>query len=232
MPDSYWWQPTWLWLYIQLPHVQHLPSFHILNWHLKEYLLLVDKYHWPVQIKTIQVIIDLDYKLLTILEVIWKGHSLNKLPPILPKTSGSHDFLPSLEKKTPVLPNFSLSAMHEYLVKFVIADDQVVKTRSTPELSLGLVSDGTWLQRLRKECCTLVKSLFQISEWGDNSEVTLNIAQQRSRVVFQRRVRDSSRGSEGSGILVDIWTEGNTWLGSTVLILQRCTGLVTENGAE
>ena len=47
----------------------------------------------------------------------------------------------------------------------------------------------------------------------------------------QRRVRDSSRGSEGSGILVDIQTEGNTWLGGTVLILQRCIGLVAENGA-
>ena len=33
----------------------------------------------------------------------------------------------------------------------------------------------------------------------------------------QRRVRDSSGGSEGSGILVDIQTEGNTWLGGTVL---------------
>ena len=48
----------------------------------------------------------------------------------------------------------------------------------------------------------------------------------------QRRVRDSSGGSEGSGILVDIQTEGNTWLGGTVLILRRCTGLVAENGAE
>ena len=46
------------------------------------------------------------------------------------------------------------------------------------------------------------------------------------------RVRDSSGGSEGSGILVDIQTEGNTWLGGTVLILRRCTGLVMENGAE
>ena len=48
----------------------------------------------------------------------------------------------------------------------------------------------------------------------------------------QRRVRDSSGGSEGSGILVDIQTEGNTWLGGTVLILWRCTGLVAENGAK
>ena len=46
------------------------------------------------------------------------------------------------------------------------------------------------------------------------------------------KVRDSSRGSEGSGILVDIQTEGNTWLGSTILILQRCIGLVMENVAE
>ena len=48
----------------------------------------------------------------------------------------------------------------------------------------------------------------------------------------QRKVKDSSRGSEGSGILVDIRTEGNTWLGGTVLILWRCTGLIMENVAE
>ena len=48
----------------------------------------------------------------------------------------------------------------------------------------------------------------------------------------QRRVRDSSRGSKGSGILVDILTEGNTWLRGTVLILRKYTGLVMENVAE
>ena len=41
-----------------------------------------------------------------------------------------------------------------------------------------LVSDGTWLQRLREEHCTLVKSLSQILERGDNSEVRLNVTQQ------------------------------------------------------
>ena len=40
-----------------------------------------------------------------------------------------------------------------------------------------LVSDGTWLQQLREEHCTLVKSLSQISECGDNSEVRLNVTQ-------------------------------------------------------
>ena len=69
-----------------------------------------------------------------------------------------------------------------------------------------------------------------------NTEITLEVRLQRRAATkssnVQRRVRDSSGGSEGSGILVDIRTEGNTWLGGTVLILQRCTGLVAENGAE
>ena len=69
-----------------------------------------------------------------------------------------------------------------------------------------------------------------------NAEITLEVRLQRRTATkssnVQRRVRDSSGGSEGSGILVDIRTEGNTWLGGTVLILRRCTGLVAENGAE
>ena len=36
-----------------------------------------------------------------------------------------------------------------------------------------LVSDATWLQRLREEHCALVKSLSRISEHGDNLEVRL-----------------------------------------------------------
>ena len=47
------------------------------------------------------------------------------------------------------------------------------------------MSDGTWLQRLGEERCALVKSLSQILEHGDNSEVRLNVAQRRSRVVFR-----------------------------------------------
>ena len=39
-----------------------------------------------------------------------------------------------------------------------------------------LVSAGTWLQWLGEEHCTLVKSLSQISEREDNSEVRLNVA--------------------------------------------------------
>ena len=95
-----------------------------------------------------------------------------------------------------------------------------------------LVSDGTWLQQLGEERCALVKSLSQISEHGDNLEVRLQRCTVTKSSNVQRRVRDSSGGSEGSGILVDIQTEGNTWLGGTVLILRRCTGLVAENGAE
>ena len=95
-----------------------------------------------------------------------------------------------------------------------------------------LVSDRTWLQQLGEEHCTLVKSLSRISEHGDNLGVRLQCCTAMKSSDVQRRVRDSSGGSEGSGILVDIQTEGNTWLGDTVLILWRCTGLVMENVAE
>ena len=61
------------------------------------------------------------------------------------------------------------------------------------------MSDGTWLQQLGEEHCTLVKSLSQISEHGDNSEVRLNIAQQQSQVVFRgesETLAEDQRGVE------------------------------------
>ena len=91
---------------------------------------------------------------------------------------------------------------------------------------------GLWLQRLGGERCALVKSLSRISERGDNLGVRLQCRTATKLSNVQKRVRDSSGGSEGSRILVDIRTEGNTWLGGTILILRRCTGLVAENGAE
>ena len=62
-----------------------------------------------------------------------------------------------------------------------------------------LVSDVTCLQWLGEECCALVKSLSQMSEHRDNSEVRLNIAQWQSQVVF--------RGE--SETLVEDWGEWN-----------------------
>ena len=62
-----------------------------------------------------------------------------------------------------------------------------------------LVSDRTWLQRLREEHVTLVKSLSWISECGDNSEVRLNIAQWWSKVVFRgesETLAEDQRGVE------------------------------------
>ena len=62
-----------------------------------------------------------------------------------------------------------------------------------------LVSDGTWLQRLREECCALVKSLSQMLERGDNLEIRLNVAQQQSRVVFRgesETLTEDQRGVE------------------------------------
>ena len=62
-----------------------------------------------------------------------------------------------------------------------------------------LVSDKTWLQQLREECCTLVKSLSWISEYRDNSEVRLNVTQWWSWVVFREEsgtLAENQRGVE------------------------------------
>ena len=62
-----------------------------------------------------------------------------------------------------------------------------------------LVSDGTWLQWLGEVHCTLVKSLSQILECRDNSDVKLNIAQWWSQVVFRgesETLAEDQRGVE------------------------------------
>lgn len=68
------------------------------------------------------------YSLKTLREEVQHGTKLTELPPPPhpnPGNSQPHDRVPSSGKDTPTMPEFSLSAMQEYLVKFIVADDQV-----------------------------------------------------------------------------------------------------------
>ena len=93
--------------------------------------------------------------------------------------------------------------------------EYTIKTRSTlelspehPEISVRWdLASVTW----RGVLCPC-QVLSWILEHGDNSGVRFKCRTATKSSSVQRRVRDSSRGSEGSGILVDIQTEENTWL--------------------
>ncbi|KAF8546660.1 hypothetical protein OG21DRAFT_1490955 [Imleria badia] len=104
----------------------HSLRCHIISWHLKEYLELAEMNDWPVQIDAVRIVRSTGYSLRAIREAIWQGHKLTALPELLCSNSGDSqpcNFLPS--DNTPAIPEFSLTALQEYLVKFIVADDQV-----------------------------------------------------------------------------------------------------------
>ncbi|KAG6371769.1 hypothetical protein JVT61DRAFT_9123 [Boletus reticuloceps] len=103
---------------------------HIANWHLDEYLELAEKNNWSVQVDPVRKAFSTKgYTFRTLRDAIRRGHKLNALPPVHfdHRDSQARDFLPLSEKNMPAIPNFSLAAMHEYLVRFIVTDDQVRK---------------------------------------------------------------------------------------------------------
>lgn len=99
---------------------------HVVNWHLEEYLALADENGWIPQIDSIRIALGTGYTLKTLLEAIQQGHQLTTLPPAPRPNNGGiqqHDRLQSSD--APTVPEFSLGAMHDYLVRFIVADDQV-----------------------------------------------------------------------------------------------------------
>lgn len=109
---------------------------HIANWHLKEYLDLAHKNSWSMQIEAGWAAQSKGYSLVALYEAVQQGTKLTDLITITDNTV----FQP-LEKNTPGIPNFSLSALHKYLVKFVVADNQVsISSFSLPNISNNYIT--------------------------------------------------------------------------------------------
>lgn len=102
---------------------------HIINWHLEEYLELAEQNGWVVQLSAVQSAFSMGYTFKTLREAIQQGNKIAALPPAPRPGHGDSlpgNLLPSgTEKSTSAFPEFSNAALHEYLVKFVVADDQV-----------------------------------------------------------------------------------------------------------
>lgn len=70
--------------------------------------------------------IGMGHTLGTILEAIRSGCTLGKLPPPRAnQVAAGNQPIPS--SGGPIMPEFSVGAMRDYLVKFIVADDQVCR---------------------------------------------------------------------------------------------------------
>ena len=103
----------------------HFLRSHIVNWHLEEYLKLAKKEDWSVQIDAVRIAQSTGYSLRAIQQAIQEGHKLTVLPELRSNSSDSQPRRFPSSDNTPAIPEFSLTALQEYLVKFIVADDQV-----------------------------------------------------------------------------------------------------------
>ena len=100
---------------------------HIERFHLWEYLELVHLENWTVFLTNVKVTLGVGYDLLMLLKVLKQpGVTIMKLPLPPRRTDNSQQNL-QLDggPQDQGLPPFSTAAFHQYLVKFITANDQV-----------------------------------------------------------------------------------------------------------
>lgn len=92
-----------------------------------------------MQIEVVRSAFSVGYTFRMLLKAIQEGHRILLLPPPPPPQPGDtrpRDCPSTLgqesEKKGPPVSEFSIATMHEYLVRFIVADDQVSTYYSVP----------------------------------------------------------------------------------------------------
>lgn len=100
-------------------HIEHL--------HLVEFLRLAQTDKWMVYLTKVKVALKLGYNLSTLLEALkLPGVTIHNLPPPPQCPSNTQENLqPGGELWDNKLPSFSTAAFHQFLVRFITADDQV-----------------------------------------------------------------------------------------------------------
>ncbi|KIK21588.1 hypothetical protein PISMIDRAFT_103906, partial [Pisolithus microcarpus 441] len=105
---------------------------HIVNWHLEEYLILAEEHKWSIQINIIRNAFTAGYTFRTLkVALTQSGFDIHKLPPAPapePGNTSPGDFLMPgrhLRWGHDGIPEFTIAAMHEQIVWFIVADDQV-----------------------------------------------------------------------------------------------------------
>ncbi|KIK73874.1 hypothetical protein PAXRUDRAFT_177272, partial [Paxillus rubicundulus Ve08.2h10] len=95
---------------------------HINHHHILEYLALVEVNKWQVWLESVKAIMARGYTLNQIWEALAEGRALTLLPPCHSEALSMNSANPS---DRPSIPPFLLEQLHNHLVAFIIADDQV-----------------------------------------------------------------------------------------------------------
>ncbi|KIK25338.1 hypothetical protein PISMIDRAFT_9694 [Pisolithus microcarpus 441] len=113
---------------------------HIVNWHLEEYLILAEEHKWSIQIDIVQNAFTAGYTFRTLkVALTQSGFDIHKLPPAPapePGDASPGDFLmPAwhLRQGCDGIPEFTIAAMHEQIVQFIVTDDQSINVIECPE---------------------------------------------------------------------------------------------------
>jgi hypothetical protein len=95
---------------------------HIDHHHILEYLALAEANKWQVWLESVKATMARGYTLNEIWEALAEGGALALLPPRHSEASSTNSANPS---DRPSIPPFSLEELHDHLVAFIVADDQV-----------------------------------------------------------------------------------------------------------
>jgi hypothetical protein len=92
---------------------------HIYKWHLLEYLTQALENSWPIIVKEVTMLQTQGFSIEEMKAHVKKGGDLASLPPH--QNAGAA----SGPRDQSSVPEFSVSTFHQFLLSFIVADDQV-----------------------------------------------------------------------------------------------------------
>jgi biotin operon repressor len=92
---------------------------HIYKWHLLEYLTQALENSWPIVVKEVRMLQTQGFSIEEMKAHVEKGGDLTSLPPR--QNAGAA----SGPRDRSSVPEFSVSTFHQFLLSFIVADDQV-----------------------------------------------------------------------------------------------------------
>lgn len=117
---------------------------HTKKFHIDEFLTLAESEGWQIFIPSVNATFNAGYILKTLHNVLKQpGITIHKLPPAPHPEPG--DVIPIHVNRQPStsldtdLPDFFIAALHEYIVKFIIADDQVSYIYDYPSMLMHVL---------------------------------------------------------------------------------------------
>lgn len=92
---------------------------HIYKWHLHEYLTQALQNWWPIVLKEVKMLLSQGYSIEEVKTHVEKGGDLASIAPRQDAGAASGP------RDRSSIPEFSVPTFHQFLLSFIIADDQV-----------------------------------------------------------------------------------------------------------